>query len=255
MMNKLGKTLVLIHVTISLLALAWVTALFLQFVDWGWKQPRVDDATKEKIPSELDKRVTAVAEAVKERDRVLPSLKRSQDAWFDATDHYADNHFFYRNELERLQKYNGMAPLVVKEVKIDNGVVVLDTKSRAGKPVLDQAIADIDKSIAQYDEVLKGLNKQIDALEKESRETTEKAKIITKQLNGMDDEGKKTAVGLYDLLENEAQMQARIRFEKSYLQPQWAEALEKAQEFTERKAKLQQTLQRLRTDLSKGGKK
>ncbi len=254
MMNKIGKTLVLVHVAISLLALAWVAALYLQFVDWGWKQPRVDDATKEKIPSELDKRQAAVKEAVSARDRVLPSLKRSQEAWFDAMDRYADNHFFYQTELDRLQKYNGMAPLVVKEIKIENNVVKLD-KDKSGKPVLDQNIADIDKSIVQYEEVLKGLNKQIDSLEQESREWTEKAKTITKQLGGMDDKGNKVVVGLYDLLENEAQMQARIRFEKAYLQPQWAEAIEKAQEFTERRATLEKALKRLQSDLSKGGKK
>ena len=39
-------------------------------------------------------------------------------------------------------------------------------------------------------------------------------------------------------------MQARIRFEKSYLQPQWADALEEAQRLTERKGILENALQR-----------
>src|SRR5438067_1407990 len=102
MMNKIGKGLVLLHTALCLLALTWAGALLLQMVDWGWAQPRVTD-TKERIASELDKRVAAVNEAVKARDRVLPALARSQEAWFDAMDRYGDNHLFYRNELEKLR--------------------------------------------------------------------------------------------------------------------------------------------------------
>ena len=240
MMNSIGKTLVLIHVTLSLLALTWAAAVLLQFVDWGWQKPRLD--VSERVASELDKRIAAVNEAVRARDRVLPALKRSQDALIAAQDRYADNHLFYRDQLNQL-KDNPNA-LVVKEVKFTEGVAVPEP-ARIGRPVLDQVVAGIDKSLAKYVEDLKKIQKDIDALTDEHRKWTDQSKLITLQLNGMDEKGNKVKVGLYDLLENEAQTQARIRFEKEYIQPQWADSLEQAQQFSDRRAQLEETLKRL----------
>jgi hypothetical protein len=250
MINTIGKTLVLIHVTLSLLALTWAGAILLQFVDWGWQKPRLD--VSERVASELDKRIAAVEEAKKARDRVLPALKRSQDALFAAQDRYAVNHLFYRDELNRLEK-NPNA-LVVKEVKFTEGVAVPEP-ARIGTPVLDQVVPGIDKSLVKYLEDLRKIRKDIDALVADHRNWTDQSKLITLQLNGMDEKGNKVKVGLYDLLENEAQTQARIRFEKDYIQPQWADSLEQAQQFSDRRAQLEENLKRLEKDLGVKGKK
>src|SRR5262249_12083200 len=39
-MNNLGKLMVLLHLALSMLALTWAASIFLQFTDWGWKEPR-----------------------------------------------------------------------------------------------------------------------------------------------------------------------------------------------------------------------
>lgn len=251
MMNYIGKTLVLIHVAISVLALAGAGAIWLRFVDWGWKEPRLD--VSERVPSELDKRLAAVADAKRSAEAAVQPLKKSYEAWVAAMDRYGDNHLFYRNELQRLEKYAGAAPLVVKDVKIEDKVVKLDV-DRIGKPVMDQKVDDIDKSLEQYKDLLYGkdaLSEQLKKTAKELQALTEKSKLITAQLNGLDDKGEKTKVGLYDLLEDEAQTQARIRFEKEYLQPQWADAIKSAQDFVERRDRLAQALERLEKDLKK----
>jgi hypothetical protein len=235
MINIIGKTLVVIHVALSVLAMTWAAALLLQFVDWGWKQPRLD--VNERVPSELDKRTAAVNEAVRAQKMALAPVKKSKEDLFGAMSRYAQNHLYYRNELEKLRSYQGDAALVVKE------------------PLTNQNVEGVDKSIVQYEKVLQGLQADNDKLVKENRDWTAKAQQITMQLGGLDETGKKVKVGLYDLLENEAQMQARIRFEKDYIQPQWAEALEQAQQFRERREGLQRALDRLQGDLGKRGKK
>lgn len=236
MMNAIGKLLVLVHVALSLLALTWAAAILLQFVDWGWTTPRLD--INEHVPSELDKRIAAFKEAERMSERALPPLKKSQEALFDAMDRYAQHHLFYRDELARLEK--SPDKLVVKEIEFENG-----------KPVLKQNVPDIDQSYVKELEELARLQKEIDKRLAEHRDWTEKARVITAQLNGLDDEGKKTKVGLYDLLEHEAQVQARIRFEKAYIQPQWADALKEAQDSMERREILERTLERLEMDLGK----
>ena len=256
MMNSIGKSLVIIHTALSLLALACAAAMFLQFVDWGWKQPRLD--VSERVPSELDKRIAAVNEAKRASDLVTPSLKKAQDDLLAAMDRYGDNHLFYRDELQRLEKHaDDKTPIVVKEVKVENNVVKLDAP-RIGVPVLEQKVDGIDKSLKQYEALLYGQNalyKQLKDVEGELRDLTAKAALITAQLNGLDDKGNKTKVGLYDLLEEEAQMQSRIRFEKAYIQPQWADAIKDAQDFSERRERLQQALDRLKQDLEASKKK
>lgn len=252
MMNLIGKSLVLIHVTLSLLALVFSGAILLQFVDWGWKEPRLDVA--ERVPSELDKRIAAVNAAIKARNLALPPLKQSQEALFDAMERYAQNHLFYRAELQRLRDYTGDAPLTVKEVKFLDGALDLEVP-RSGKPKWGANVEGIDKSLVQYHKDLEALQQKIAKVVKENRDLTDKAKLITLRLNGMDEKGNKVQVGLYDLLEHEAQMQARIRFEKDYIQPQWADSLERAQEFLERRDRLEQTYERLQKDLKSRGKK
>jgi hypothetical protein len=251
-MNTVGKSLVLVHVALSLLGMSWALALFLGAPDWGFKTPRMD--ATERVPSELDKRIAAYKQALKARDAVLPGVDKAQGAAQLAMHRFAENHRFYRRHLEELR--SGEGDIKVKEVKYTGGELNLDVP-RVGKPQFDD-VPDIDKSLVQYRKELtdaeQGLYKQIHVLGEEVRDWIAKNNKVTFQLNGMDDAGKKVRVGLYDLLDLEAQMQARIRFEKEYLQPQWADAREQAGRYAERRARLEQTIERLEQALDKSKK-
>ena len=71
-MNRIGKTLVLLHTAVSIVALSWAVGLFFQFTDWGWKEARLKEGRR--IPSEYDKRTAAFKEGVKARDIALAGL-------------------------------------------------------------------------------------------------------------------------------------------------------------------------------------
>jgi hypothetical protein len=252
MMNTVSKILVMVHVGLSLLGLTWALALFFLAPDWGFKQPRME--ATERVPSELDKRIAAAKQALKARDTVLPGVEKAHKDATLAMDRFAQNHLFYRAHLEELR--SGEGAIKAKEVKYKDGELVLEAPGapRVGKPQFDD-VPGIDKSYLQYRKELtdteQGLYKQIQVVGEEVRDWIAKNNKVTFQLNGMDDAGKKVRVGLYDLLDLEAQMQTRIRFEKDYLQPQWADALEQAGRYAERRAYLEETLERLKKDLGK----
>jgi hypothetical protein len=248
MMNYIAKALVLIQVALSLLAMTWAAALCFLATDWGMTKPRLE--ATERAPSELDKRVAAAKQAFQARDMVVPGVEKAQDKLYGTMARFYKNHLFYRNTLAQLR--SGTGPIQVKEIKFENDA-----------PVFDADVAGIDKSYLEYRKELLGktdkseddpeaLYHKLMVLNEEVRDLIQKNEKLTRQLNGTDAAGKKVQLGLYDLLEHEAQMQTQIRFEKQYLEPQWASALEQRRSFEERRGGLERTLERLREAL--GGK-
>ncbi len=240
MMNNIGKFLVLVHTAISILALTWAAGIFLQFTDWGWMEPRKD--IEFRVPSEYDKRTAAYKEAVKARELVIYQIEPAQTALVSAMKQFPKNHLYYVDELKRLR--SSPDPIEVREIKYKDGQLVLDVPAKEiGKPVLEDKVEGIQKSYDSYVADFKKINTEIDDVAKEIRKWTEEAKDITFQLNGKDDTGKVVKLGLYALLEVENKAQAQARFEKEYIQPFWARALEEAELFIERRARPEATLQ------------
>lgn len=266
-MNFLGKGLVLLHTAFSLLALAFAAGLFLQFVDWGWKEPRKD--LEQRRASEIDKRIAALKLAVQARDLTLPDLKTTQAAARDAQARFGPNHLHYRQQLAMLEK--GAGTIDARSIVFADGSPVLETgKVKSGKPAYDPKMPagivlegkpiPIEKSYEAYLEDLRYLmgevddkgavvrKGEIDKFVDDTRVWLEKAKMLTFFLNGKDDTGKDIKPGLYKLLEEEYQAQVAAKFERSYLQPIWAATSERAELFMERRLRLEQTLDRLRKD-------
>jgi hypothetical protein len=237
-MNKLGKLLVLLHTALSVVAMAGALGVFLQFVDWGWKEPRKQ--LDQRVASEYDKRAAALKEAAKARDIAFARVKPAQDALRDAQQRFAGNHLVYLDKLDKLR--NAIGALEVKEIKYNKDGVVLDTPGKVtGLPVFELKVDGIEKSYSAYQADLKKINGEIDDTVKETRKWTEALEAISDQLLG-----KNGAPGLYALLEDEKKAQDQAFFEKEYLQPRWARALEEAELFMSRRVGLEQTLQGLK---------
>lgn len=248
-MNHIGKGLVFVHVTISLLAMGLAAGLFLRFIDLGWKEPRKDLDVR--IPSEFDKRAAALRESYRVLASVTPFLKNAQAALTEVEPYLAQNHLWYQRELAKLR--SDPNPIEVKEVKYAGGVLVLDPPGKPfGKPEMGAKIDGLDKSQVAYEAELKKLQKNIDDVLKESADWIAKQKDVTFKLNGKDDTGKVVKTGLYALLDNEKQAQDQARFEKEYLTPIWVEALKEADVLRQRRLGLEETLARLQKAIPKG---
>ena len=218
MMNRIGKGLVLAHLSISVVALAWAAGLFLQFTDWGWKEPRSQLGLR--VPSEYDKRTAAFRDAVKARDIAVSGLRPAWLALQSAEERFPKNHLFYNQELARLRgSSEPIKPL--------------------GNPELDEKAKGIEKSFDSYLADLRKVNEEIGIQVKEIRDWTDKAEGVAQVLNGKE-------VGIYALLDGEKKAQDQALFEKEYLQPIWARTLEEAELFSGRRQGLQETLDGLR---------
>jgi hypothetical protein len=252
--NRLGKLLVFLNLVFSVVALSWAAGVYLQFVDWGWKEPRVE--LDRRVPSELDKRIAALTESMKAADLVYPDprtypdpgkkpldpLKIAQDNLANAQKRFADNHLFYTRELARLRLDPN--PIDIKGVKLPSNPA-LDSPT-IGKPVLDEANPDIDQSWAKYVADLHDKQKEIKKVSDDIDKEIAEQKKITLWLN--DDVRDKEIVkkGLYTLLKEETDLQTQIKFERDYIQPQWVEALETLSIHKERRIRLEKRLDELK---------
>jgi len=237
MMNKIGKFLILVHVTLCVLLMTWAAGLFLKFYDLGWKEPRKDVSYY--VPSEIDQRTAAYFAFLRSKDAAIAPIKPAQDAWIEATKKYPENHFFYQKELDQLR--NGKEDLEIKTFEVKDTGIVTDTPGKAiGKPVLSQAIDGIDRSQSRLFADMAESKTKLEELTKEIQTQIAKNASIDEKLKGVGDKP-----GIYLLLDEEAKIQEAIRFERDYLQPIWAGALEEARLFTERYERMKATLDRL----------
>ena len=236
MFNKLGKFLVLVHTTVAILAMSWAGAVFLQFIDWGWKEPR--KYLDERIASEYDKRAAALAEAHKAYTSLAPKVAPAQTAWRNAERRFPTNHLFYVAKLDELR--NSPAPkMVVNEVLMTNGSPSLDA-ALLGKPILKNPVA-VSKSYVKYLEEYYAVQKQIEAVSAQIKGEIAKEEKLSQRLGGDD---KKP--GVYRLVEIEKETQDKIKSEKQYIQPQWVSALRQVDVYKDRQNRLEATLGKLK---------
>lgn len=242
-MNHIGKFLVLLHTTASLLALGGAAAIFLQFTDWGWKDPRKD--LEFRVASEYDKRAAAAKEALVGRDMILPKALPTQAALREAQHRLGDNHLVYVDDLKKLRE--GAGDPDAKEFKTKDGKTEIDSKGRpTGKPVMADKVPGISKSFKDYLDEYQSKMDEVDKLAKEVTVETERVQSITFRLTGRDDTGKPAKIGLYDLLNEEKEAQDRATDEMDYLRPKWATSVGHAELHRSRAINLQRTLDRLK---------
>jgi hypothetical protein len=243
--NSLGKLLVLVNLAASLLFMTFAGAIFLQKVDWGWKEPRKDISGTYRIASEIDQRNAAVKVAHQGVALVMPGLLIEQAKLTDIEPRFPDNHRWYVQQIDRLKNDPADKMEIRDFVIAKDGTPELDPKP-AGRPKLGNPITGLSKSYKKYSDDLTAVQEKIDAVLADINKLIAKEEELTFNLNGKDKTGKVVKDGLYALLEREAESQNMTKFEKEYLLPRWVGALEEVELFQVRRQRLDATIEKLK---------
>lgn len=253
MINFFAKSLVLIHTILSIAAMAWAAAVFLQFKDYGWIEPykEVLEYTKEgaekasvRHASVYDKSLAALTEAAKIRDTFYPNVKPALEAYHFTEPFLADNHLYYSAELKRLR--DGPGPIEVKRLQNLGKAIEPNTRD-LGKPLMEaNAIKGVTKPIKAYEVDFKDENDKIDAMEIAIRKIVNETKKYTALLTGTDETNKYVQPGLYDLVDLEYKAQQQIKVEINDIKPAWSKAIEDAKLYRYRRLDLEADRDRLK---------
>jgi hypothetical protein len=244
-MNRLGKLLVLLNLAMSLLFLALALSIFFQAIDFGWKEARKELGSR--VASEIDKRAAALAGAQRTVALLAPVLRNSQENLTEIEPFLGNNHHWYREQLKLLR--SASKDIAVKEIRFgSDGAAEVDGPKgkRLGKTVLDAPLPDVTKSYASYVAELDAKQKEIDMADGEIRKLVKEEEELTFKLNGTAEKGKAGKLGLYALLEKEADAQANIYFEKEYIQRLLANVQQEHDLYIGRQRQLEQTLARMK---------
>jgi hypothetical protein len=237
MTDRLAKIMVICLTGLSLVFMTWTVMVFLQFNDYGWKEPMKVWETKDtgyRIPSILDKRTAVLYELYRQKERAIPNVAPALESLSETMEYFPKNHEFYVKELDTIR--NSDQPITPKQLTWKDGELQLDTeKGRLGKPLMKTQVGGIDKSLkaitAERDKILADIEKITPEIEKLVREADD----ITIQLYGTkDNKGRSVDIGLYEVLENETILQDKIREEKEDITPRYVDAERRAATFRNR---------------------
>jgi hypothetical protein len=248
-MNRFGRNLVLAQTALSLVFMTWAVMVYLQFNDYGWKEPKKIWETKDsgyRIASQLDKRVAALHTLYRQKERALPGVQPALDKLTETMEHFPKNHQFYLEELARVRQ--GEGEIQPKQLTWKEGVLVVDTPDKPlGKPVMKTPVGGIDKSTKTLTTERDNIYAQIDAITPMIQNLVKNVDEITLQLYGTkDDKGKSVDIGLYEVLENETTHQDKIRQEIEDITPRYVDAERRAAGFRNRYRGMEQTISRIR---------
>lgn len=245
-MNNLGKGLVLVHLTLSMIAVSWATGLYFQFLDYGWLEPSKD--LDKRVASEYEKRVASFVLLREQVAKDLPGIKNLTLELHRARQHFGDNHVVYRDLLENMK--SGKKPkdkdLTFPATRFKDGGLELAKSEPYSPPLLSDVLADVDNSregyVKQRQDLIKLIEVQIDMGRKLTKSHAEISKVLLGKDGGEKD---LEAPGLYKLLEDEKKRQDEARFELDYLEKIWAPVLQEAEIFILRRLRLEKTLEGL----------
>ncbi len=260
MINFVGKTLVMVAVGMSFVFLAFALAIYTNQIDWGWKEPR--KKLDYRIPSEIDKVSAAVKIATETRFKAEANLKVVQANLETARQNLAQNYLLYKNELARLET----AP---NDIEVKNLVRVggsYKINPSTGSPVLgdkvDPNLQDaegnpltINKSFNTYDAEFRNLQKEIGELAKKKQKVAIALAEKTKYLHGIPDPAdpmKKLKPGLYELRDEEIDLQRVLRDEIKQIRPLWVRVLANSDLLLQRRRRLETRVRELDAILSLG---
>ena len=154
MINFFAKFLVIVYTVLSIAAMTWAAAVFLQFKDYGWTEPykEVLDYTKEgnektsvRHASIYDKSLAALNEAAKTRDLAYARVKPAVDKLKATEPFLADNHLYYTKVLKELREATG--PIEVK--RLEDAGTALEGGNQLGKPLTKIAVNGVTKSFSR----------------------------------------------------------------------------------------------------------
>jgi hypothetical protein len=227
MMNLIGKSMVIIHLALSMAALGWALSLYFDLVDWGWKTPRKE--VDYIFASEFDKRVVHQKEGYRRRDEHYPAVKYHWPKVREAEKYFVQNNLFYKKELELL--VSDPHEIEIKDLKYDKGILQLEFPV-LGKPVFqEKQIPEKKKSRESSIAAGKKLYEDIQKVELELREWETKQLSHTEQMKS-----------LRELRDIEVQQQTELRKERLYLEPREVEVRKEAEVYRERRQNLEERL-------------
>jgi hypothetical protein len=261
--NTIGKTLVFFNLIVSLLAMTWGTGIFLQQLDWGWKEPRKELGVR--IPSEYDKRAVVLNLVYDGYLKVKPALQPARDNYDSARVMLAPNHLLYVQKLSELD--SGPDPIKVLRLDYIKGILKLTGNKktdpdRLNPPEFGLALNGaeggprendpIAKSIKGYLEELEGLRVKSKGAFAKIEELAKNDQSLTIRLVGeviIDPKTKEILdeiPGLYELQEIEKRLQAQYKVEMEYIRPIRELAVNDAMRFLVQKADLEEKLKELK---------
>lgn len=250
MSNSIGKFLVFLQLSLSVMCLSWSAVVYWKWTDWGWQKPRQD--LNKYVASEFDTRVAQYNRVMLNyRDVHYVHVKPAQVEWLQASAAFPENTLYYDAELARLRADRN--PIDVKEFKqVDQGNVSLDPPgSRYGKAVPEVPVADIKKSLKVYEEDLAKIRKDYRKAGEENLKWIEKTAAETRKINGLDELGNQVRPSLLELREEEVQIQRQADAEYESLFPQSLEAIKEADNYRERYLELKKKLEQKKKALNR----
>ena len=224
----------------------WAVMIYLQFNDYGWKEPYKIWETKDsgtRVASMLDKRTAVLYELYRQKDRAVPGIKPAIDTLTKTMEFFPKNHQFYVAELEKVRSADG--PIAPKQLVWKNGSLVLETANEPlGKPVMKAPVAGIVKSTKATNLELAKILADIEKITPEIAELVKNTDDVTLQLYGGNKDAKNmdtVDIGLYEVLENETKLQDKIAAEKKYLTPIYVDTLRRYETFLDRLGTMRRT--------------
>lgn len=254
MMNLLGKGLAVLTTALSVVFLVLALAVATNQIDWGWKEPRKD--LDERVPSEIDKRLAAVAQTVQARDVARKRLAMAQKQRAGTEPVWVDNNLWYAARLKELFAADAPLPNGVVPVKMVKGEAALDP-DQPGRPLLDGKLTytdganektEVAKSYLAYHKDVDQLQKDLVKLNEDIVDLVQAREKYNQALIGLEDmaTGKQIKPGLHKLLEQEADFQRQLKRELETMRPLWLQKLVDAQTLLEQQVRLESRLRELK---------
>jgi hypothetical protein len=256
-MNFLGKFLVLINLALALVLLAWAVLLFTQPVDLGWKEPRKawggspegKKEPNEVIAARIDERAAGYKILREVRAAAVANAKLAEDRLRPYEGQFGANRVYYNRQLQHLE--SGQGQIQVAEVKYNkDGTPALFQGKEWAPPVLDRLVPEVTKSYKTYLDELFATAEKMKNVAAQIAKVQGEQKKLTERLNGVHKDGKVVEPGYYDLLEDEAVAQQKLKAEIEYLQPLWVVELYNAQLLRGRRQGLEKRMRELGGDPS-----